>query len=218
MPEVIVLASTTTSTPLTPKAYLEDETGARVYLSWAPQQTTRDGIAAGFSTLDRPGRKPVVAKTSEGLLTQSFTALMGSVDIEDSIEPELATLQAMAAAGRRVRFSYGGLEVGWWRISGLSIASEARQEGTNAVTRATVDVSLLEDSQLVLRPGQTSTTATGGTGAGWRTYTWRKGDTLFRVAKRLLGRGNRWREIAKANKIAHPKKIKVGRVLRIPPR
>lgn len=49
-----------------------------------------------------------------------------------------------------------------------------------------------------------------------RTYTIRKGDTLWSVAKKIYGDGKRWGEIAAANDIANESKLPVGKVLRIP--
>lgn len=49
-----------------------------------------------------------------------------------------------------------------------------------------------------------------------RTYTVKRGDTLASIAARKLGAAKRWREIADLNNIRDPKKIKVGRVLRLP--
>lgn len=50
------------------------------------------------------------------------------------------------------------------------------------------------------------------------THTVVSGDTLFYIAKRYLGNGNRWREIFNLNKdkISIPEKIYPGQVLRLP--
>ncbi len=49
-----------------------------------------------------------------------------------------------------------------------------------------------------------------------KTYTIRKGDTLWSLAKKFYGNGNRWKEIAVANDIADESKLPIGKVLRIP--
>ena len=52
-----------------------------------------------------------------------------------------------------------------------------------------------------------------------RTYTVKKGDTLWAIAKRFLGSGSRWKEIYNANKSVigkDPNLIYPGQVLRIP--
>jgi len=50
------------------------------------------------------------------------------------------------------------------------------------------------------------------------TYVVRKGDTLQSIAERLLGSDDRWREIVAANPGVDPKRLAVGRKLRMPGR
>jgi nucleoid-associated protein YgaU len=54
--------------------------------------------------------------------------------------------------------------------------------------------------------------------AGGRTYTVVAGDNLSKIAKKLLGNANRWREIHELNKdlIKNPDLIRPGQVLKIP--
>lgn len=49
-----------------------------------------------------------------------------------------------------------------------------------------------------------------------KTYTVKKGDTLWNIAKKELGDGTRYKEIAKLNNIANPNKIYPGQVFRLP--
>lgn len=53
-----------------------------------------------------------------------------------------------------------------------------------------------------------------------RTYTVRRGDSLFSIANRTLGSGHRWREIYELNRseIRDPDNVPTGLTLRIPPR
>ena len=46
-----------------------------------------------------------------------------------------------------------------------------------------------------------------------RTYTVKKGDTLWGVACRFYGDGPRWRELAVKNGVRDPKKLQIGKVL-----
>ena len=46
-----------------------------------------------------------------------------------------------------------------------------------------------------------------------RTYTVKKGDTLWGVACRFYGDGTRWRELAVKNGVSDPKKLQIGKVL-----
>lgn len=46
-------------------------------------------------------------------------------------------------------------------------------------------------------------------------YTVKKGDTLYKIAKRLTGNGANYKEIARVNNIDNPNFIKVGQVIKI---
>ena len=63
-----------------------------------------------------------------------------------------------------------------------------------------------------------STTAPQSAPAGSRTYTVVKGDSLSKIASKLLGDGNKWRRIYDANRttIENPDLIYPGQVLTIP--
>ena len=65
--------------------------------------------------------------------------------------------------------------------------------------------------------GSSSTPARESTST--RTYTVEKGDSLSKIAQRLLGDANRWREIFDANRdqIRDPDLIHPGQVLKLPP-
>jgi len=71
-----------------------------------------------------------------------------------------------------------------------------------------------EDAQAA--QGNTDEDADGGSGG--QTYTVKKGDTLWAIAKALLGDGARYNELWGTNrdKIDNPNLIQPGMVLRIP--
>ena len=48
------------------------------------------------------------------------------------------------------------------------------------------------------------------------TYTVKKGDTLYRIAKEHYGSGKQWQKIAAANPGASPQTLRVGQKLVIP--
>jgi LysM repeat protein len=50
----------------------------------------------------------------------------------------------------------------------------------------------------------------------YRIYTIKKGDTLQKIAAKLLKDKSRWKEIAKINNIRDPKHLKVGRKIKVP--
>ncbi len=47
-------------------------------------------------------------------------------------------------------------------------------------------------------------------------YKVKKGDSLYRIAKRVLGKASRWKEIAEINSIKSPYIIYIGQVLKMP--
>jgi LysM repeat protein len=49
-----------------------------------------------------------------------------------------------------------------------------------------------------------------------RTYVVVQGDTLWAIAARLLGNGNRWHELADGNGVRDPRKLQIGQVLKVP--
>ena len=48
-----------------------------------------------------------------------------------------------------------------------------------------------------------------------KTYTVKKGDTLWTIAQKELGSGNKYQDIAKLNNISNPNKIQPGQVLKL---
>lgn len=66
--------------------------------------------------------------------------------------------------------------------------------------------------------GSASSTAPEVAPAAPATYTVAKGDSLSKIAKKVLGNANRWREIFDANRdqIDNPDLIQPGQVLKIP--
>ncbi len=54
------------------------------------------------------------------------------------------------------------------------------------------------------------------TAAGNGSYTVKKGDTLYRIAKDHYGDGKQWQRIASANPGVSPQSLKVGQTLVIP--
>lgn len=49
-----------------------------------------------------------------------------------------------------------------------------------------------------------------------RTYTIRKGDTLWSIAQRVYGNGQKWKDISAANPSIDPKKLAIGQEITLP--
>jgi len=67
-----------------------------------------------------------------------------------------------------------------------------------------------------IAPGSTLARALGASAGAERTHVVGQGETLWSIATRLLGKGQRWSEIAEINSIRDPKSLKVGQRLRVP--
>jgi 5'-nucleotidase/UDP-sugar diphosphatase len=65
-------------------------------------------------------------------------------------------------------------------------------------------------------PTAAAAVAPSGPGASTASYTVKKGDTLFHIAKDKYGDGKQWTKIASANPGLSPATLKVGQTLVIP--
>ncbi len=76
-----------------------------------------------------------------------------------------------------------------------------------------------EDVETILAtdPPEISFSSSPQTPPETQAYTVRKGDTYWSLARRYLGSGRRWREIAEANPGLLAHSLQIGQTIRIPP-
>ncbi len=79
--------------------------------------------------------------------------------------------------------------------------------------RATLKISFQQLKDESLLPPQNPTS---GVREGHRVWTVRPGDTLAGIAHRTLGSPNRWRRIARINRLQHVRTLPAGKILVIP--
>lgn len=217
-----------------PKAYLATDNGLRCVLPVAPVEVDHDGLADPLETIEREGRKPIVARSSDQLRAMSFDLAVVSQTLGQSVQPRLNELEAIAGSGARVVFSYGTSERGTWRMARCSIKVTERVPFTNDAAKAVVSLSFLEASDVVVKVGPLSgghqppkgrARARRGTpgrvgaaraAAGERTHTVVPRDTLSAIALRYYGSASVWPKIADVNGVRDPRKLAVGTVLRLP--
>ena len=213
-----------------PKATISSEDGTRLVLPFAPNDVDHGGLADTYETQERPGRKPLVTYTADGLRTFATTVLLAHRDHHQPVEGLIATLRELAEDGARLAVSLSALERGVWTLTDASIRTELRAPGTNAVTRATASLTFTEAVDAVVNVGPLSggkkkkkgkgKAGKAGAGKGKRNvrrYTVKAGDTLARIALKFYDDPGEWRRIARASDLRDPRKLRPGMVLTIPP-
>lgn len=191
----------------------------------APRDIEYGGMNHNWAEAERSGTVPLLLHESIPLLTMSFSFMMTSkTDLHEPITARVDRLRELARHHERVLCRYGPSEQGVWRITACSMSSELRAPGTNAITRATVSITLTQASDAapaigpVLRPPPPPPPPPKPPPP--RTHTVRKGDTLWDIARRYYGpnAGPSWPRIFDANrsKIKDPHWIYPGQNFVIP--
>lgn len=96
---------------------------------------------------------------------------------------------------------------------------EANKDKLPSPDQVRAGITLIFPTSGVSKPASSprSAAATVTAPSGGRTYTVAKGDTLYSIARRELGNGNRWREIKALNRLESDTVV-VGTTLALPPR
>lgn len=170
---------------------------------YAPKKIDYAGWRQDWTTVERPGGKPLLLRKQQPLHTMAFTITVGEQDPLASQAPALEALKVMAKTRERVYVRYSVSEAGLWRITDLTVSSEERHPVTNEITRATASLTLTEASD----PAPAVGPVTGGAGGGGapappaqRIHTVVRGDCLWNLAKAYYGNALRWPSIYDANR------------------
>lgn len=94
-------------------------------------------------------------------------------------------------------------------VVGITLLTGCKKK-SEEVTEVPPPPPLPEATATYTPPPVEAAPATGGT------YTVQKGDTLWSIAVRHYGNGQKWRDIMAANGMSDPKQLKVGQTLTLP--
>ncbi|MGE4425003.1 MAG: LysM peptidoglycan-binding domain-containing protein [Solirubrobacteraceae bacterium] len=181
----------------------------------------------GFRTIPRPQLRPIVAWDGHPAVEVQIVGQIGAWGVPESVAGELVDLRSFGAKvdgedpARRpptVR-AIGKLPdvtdgVPTWVVSSLEVDELEHVRPSGAVQVAQVTVGLLQwvDPDIAVRVAKTPK-------AKARTHTWRKGDTLHKLAKRYLGKSSRYPEFRRANpSIKKWSTVDVGEKIKVPPK
>lgn len=217
---------------------LVSENGDVVYFPLGPPLTRAGGMPT-YDELPRWRAAPILTATGRDLSRIDLDAVIagrdrrGNFDYRVSVESTLKALRRMSDRGDTVRLK--GYSVSKkYKITSYGEEDILRRETDNALTRSRVQLTLTEVLDVARGVGPLTGGAkkgddkpdakkSGGDPGGANTqgtteYTVKSGDTLWRIADRVYGNGALWPTIADANKLSNPNLIRVGQVLKIPPK
>ena len=184
-------------------------------------------VSANFSEHQRPLENPVLEFTSLGAPEYQMTIIF-SANLGYSPESEYQKLYSMFKAGTAQEFVLGGRKQGdyKWCITDLSSNIEKIFRDGRIIEIKTT-VTMKETAQSSVAAGKFAFSRSkkykGSTDAapaatGGSTYTVKKGDCLWNIAKQYYGKGAQYSKIFNANKdkIKNANLIYPGQVLTIP--
>lgn len=199
--------------------------GSPITVPYAPRAVNHSDLTPGYTEIDRAMGSPIIRRNPPRLRKMSFTLFFGSTSPDASQHDRILSLVNIARGRREVRVNYGRFETGLWRINSLSIDSNMRNR-QGEITRAEVSVEFIASEMSPINRGPVSGGNRGPVSGGNKGtrgkkkrpkfYRVKRGDTLSKIAVRFYGNAKAWKRIATANKIKNPRKLKVGRKLRLP--
>lgn len=194
--------------------------GKAFTVPYAPRETTSTGFVPEWSTVVRPGREPLLLRAGGSLETVTFDLIVAYPEPSQSVATPLNQLAVIAASGTRIRLNFDArASRHLWRMTSHSEQVIARQHGTNQPTRAVVSMTFTEVSDSVRAVGP----ASGGTAEVTytdktrpKTYRWKKGDSMHKVAKRFYGTAALWDALSDYNRISRTRRLVPGRIIKLP--
>lgn len=85
-------------------------------LPWWPEEIENSGWAAGWAETERPGRSPVLTRSSDPLPSLRLPFVLRGTSVTESVQKDLDIVRALAAAKPVVQLMLGQSSRGQWRI------------------------------------------------------------------------------------------------------
>ena len=214
------------------KMEIINEIGNRVLVPFAPQDVNHGERGIEWAEVDRFGTYATFRRTGLKVPTLSFDLTLAAMNShgKNNILGYLAAFDRMSEEESRVTINYTVREVGVWLLTSYS-ATVTHRDTLHRPTRANVSLvfSRIMDEKafmgpvkgrsasLVPTPPKTKPKKTN-TSTNLATYTVKKGDTLWAIAKRYYSNPTLWPRIADRNKVKNPRLLQIGTRLVIPKR
>lgn len=216
-----------------------DTVGLELRVPYSPNEVEHSNIGSDFAEVNRAGRKNSLVYIKKQLNKMSFTLYVADKApiVANKYLPQgfqhtsfvLKQLRLWAENGTRLKVLYGLFESGIWNITSCSVQTVRRARSNNEPIEANVELEFTKVQDIVAGVGPVSGGVRPPTGGSpsvkpkvvssapkTRTYVVKRGDTLWGISIKYYGTGTKWRTIADYNKIKDPKKLQIGKTLRIP--
>lgn len=213
------------------KMVIVNEIGNHVLVPFAPLDINHGERGIEWSEIDRFGTYATFRRTGLKVPTLSFDlelAAMGSHG-KNNILGYLAAFDRMSEENARVYIHYTIREAGAWLMTSYS-ATVTHRDTFHRPTRANVSFvfSRIMDEKafmgpikgrsasLKVTPKPAANPKKTNTETNLATYTVKKGDTLWVIAKKYYNNPLLWPRIADRNGVKNPKLLQIGKKLVIP--
>lgn len=214
------------------KFVMVSHVGNMLALPRAPRVTAFSSLGQEWTESARAGREAVMRRTGKKTKEFSIEIELGVTDPNKTVKYQLKNLEDWANTVKPVRIIFTSRETGYYHITDFNYTVNARRPSDNEPSRATVSMTFRRAVTESIKVGAIKQPIKKKAVPKKkkpkpkpkakpkknkvRTHKIRKGDTLWDLARKYYGNGNKWKKIADANKIKNVRKIPIGKVIKIP--